>query len=50
MLDGADYEMPLECMVSQDDLASGAPVHVDVESADGRPTIQVTLGSAPAIR
>ena len=41
MLDGTDYQMPLNCMVTNQGLESGTPVVVDVESVDGRPTICV---------
>ena len=43
MLDSADdkYEMPLNCTVSNDDVASGMPVDVKVESERGEQTIHV---------
>jgi len=41
MLDGTEYEMPLDCMVSNDELESGVPVDVDVLPEDGRPTIRI---------
>jgi len=41
MLDSGDYEMPLNCTVTDAELASGTPVDVKVEPLGGRPTIHV---------
>jgi len=35
------YSMPLECLVKEYQIESGAPVDVEVKTVDGRPTIRV---------
>ncbi len=41
MLDGTEYEIPLDCTVTDAELDHGDPVHVEVEPEEGRPTIHV---------
>ena len=41
MLDSCDYEMPLDCTVSDSQLAHGVPIAIDVIPKHGRQTIRV---------
>ncbi len=41
MLDSTEYEIPLNCTVTDAELDRGDPVHVEVEPEQGRPTIHV---------
>ena len=41
MLDSSDYEMPLDCTVTDAQLDQGVPVEVEVASDHGRQTIHV---------
>jgi hypothetical protein len=50
MLDGTDFEMPLNCMISESELEAGVPVDVEVQPTDGRPTIHVRASASPATR
>jgi hypothetical protein len=41
MLDSGDYELPIDCTVTDTQLAQGVPVHVAVVAKHGRQTIHV---------
>jgi hypothetical protein len=45
MLDSTEYEIPLNCTVTDAELETGHPVHVEVEPEEGRPTIHVRPAS-----
>ena len=45
MLDSTEYEIPLNCTVTDAELETGHPVHVEVEPEQGRPTIHVRPAS-----
>jgi hypothetical protein len=41
MLAGTTYMMPIDCTVTDAELESGVPIHVEVEPEEGHPTIHV---------